>query len=696
MRRTFFPVQAVVRGRGLRASAVAVSAALLGVGLTAVVTVATTSPARADTSSVVEGWGTVPDVPNGQSELPALNAQLPPGATATALSTDGSDAYALTSGGSILAWGADDSGQLGDGTTSPSGSSTPVQVQLPSGDAVATSVAAGDGNAIALTSSGSVYAWGHNGSDSLAESNPPGDLDVPVQVSLPVPAVSVALSASNGYAVGTDGNVYAWGSNAHGALGNGTSDGPDDPDPGLVSTPPGETFTSVAASDSNAAWALTSSGSVYAWGNGTSGMLGDGDTSDSATPVPVCAPGASAPCGADVLADVTAIGAGAAHGLALTSSGDVDGWGSNDDGQLGDGTDQDRSVPVQASLGDGVTATAIAAADGGNHSLALTSSGAIFAWGDNSDGQLGNGTAAPGGSATPAEVSFGVSGATASLIAAGNGASLADVNRGAQAVTFDSTPPSTATFGGAGYTVTASAPSTSPVVLTVDPTASSVCSLSGSDSGSTVSFIGVGTCTIDANADSDADYDPAAQVQQSFTVAKASQSVSFTSTPPTDATYNGPTYRPSAGSTSGLPVTITVDPSTTSVCSISSGVVSFIGHGPCILDANQAGNADYLAASQVQQSFAVAAITILTQSLPGATRGSPYSVQMQAQGAKTPYQWRKASGSLPKGLKLAKSGRISGTPSVKKQPGTFSVTIEVEDASKPKLTATKRYTLVLS
>ncbi len=89
--------------------------------------------------------------------------------------------------------------------------------------------------------------------------------------------------------------------------------------------------------------------------------------------------------------------------------------------------------------------------------------------------------------------------------------------------------------------------------------------------------------------------------------AKQNQTISFTSTAPNGAFVGGPTYTVTASATSGLPVSLTIDASATSVCSISGSTVSFVGAGTCVVDANQAGNANYTAASQVQQSFAVAA-----------------------------------------------------------------------------------------
>ena len=175
------------------------------------------------------------------------------------------------------------------------------------------------------------------------------------------------------------------------------------------------------------------------------------------------------------------------------------------------------------------------------------------------------------------------------------------VGKGSQTITFTSTAPVGATVGGATYTVTATASSGLPVALTIDPTASAVCSISGS----TVSFIGVGTCVIDANQAGDANYNPAPQVQQSFPVGKGSQTITFTSTAPVGATVGGATYTVTATASSGLPVALTIDPSASAVCSISGSTVSFIGVGTCVIDANQAGNANYNPAPQAQQSFPV-------------------------------------------------------------------------------------------
>ena len=172
-----------------------------------------------------------------------------------------------------------------------------------------------------------------------------------------------------------------------------------------------------------------------------------------------------------------------------------------------------------------------------------------------------------------------------------------------QNITFTSAAPTDATVGGAPYNVTATGgASGNPVIFTIDGTSTSVCTISGS----TVSFIGAGTCIIDANQEGNSNYSAAPQVQQSFAVAQASQNITFTSAVPIDATVDGTPYNVTAtGGASGNPVIFTIDDISTSICTISGSTVSFIGAGTCIIDANQAGNTAYSVATEVQQLVTV-------------------------------------------------------------------------------------------
>jgi large repetitive protein len=198
----------------------------------------------------------------------------------------------------------------------------------------------------------------------------------------------------------------------------------------------------------------------------------------------------------------------------------------------------------------------------------------------------------------------------------GLGLSSASATVATQTITFTSTPPAAPTYG-SSYTVAATASSGLPVTFTVDASTSGVCSLSGA----TVKFTSIGTCTIDANQAGNAEYSPAPQEQQSTTAGPAAQTITITSAAPVGQVSGGPTYSVAASSAFGLPITFTIAPASTSVCSIagpttqtvagstgsvSGTTVNFIGAGTCTIDADQPGNANYQAATRAQQSIPVA------------------------------------------------------------------------------------------
>jgi hypothetical protein len=162
-----------------------------------------------------------------------------------------------------------------------------------------------------------------------------------------------------------------------------------------------------------------------------------------------------------------------------------------------------------------------------------------------------------------------------------------------QSISFTSPPPPGATVGGPTYTVTANASSGLPVAFSAGAGSSGVCVVSGS----TVTIVGAGTCTIDADQPGDAGYLAAPQVQQTFSIAKGTQTITFPD--PGNHDKNDPPFALSATASSGLTVTYTLDPSSTAFCSLSGNVVTPIDRGDCIVFADQAGDANYLAAPQV-------------------------------------------------------------------------------------------------
>jgi hypothetical protein len=166
------------------------------------------------------------------------------------------------------------------------------------------------------------------------------------------------------------------------------------------------------------------------------------------------------------------------------------------------------------------------------------------------------------------------------------------------------TAPAPGSVGGSAALAATGGGSGNPVVFSVDPSSGTgVCSVSGD----TVSYTAAGSCVIDANQAGNADYAAAPQVTQAITVALLSQSISFTA--PAIGSVGGSATLTATGGGSGNPVVFSVDLfSGTGVCSVSGDTVSYTAAGSCEIDANQAGNADYAAASQVSQAIYVMGI----------------------------------------------------------------------------------------
>lgn len=322
------------------------------------------------------------------------------------LGTNSSANYNLvaTPDGRVLVWGANNGGGvLGQGkrSTELASLALPTAVKNAGGQAALSgivAVSAGDGQALALTEDGQVYSWGND--DALGRTAPNGD-PLPGLVLDPTGnaplqrVVSVAMGDGNAIALTDEGVVYTWGS-YHGQ--SGTSSGARRY-PGVVTALPG---TAVAVS---AGWnwsaALLADGRVMTWGfhnsnnsgqlNATGSVVAPGFVADHATGQPITG--------------IVALSAGYLHGLALTSSGEVYGWGDNDQGQLGQNdsaSNYKTAVRVKAPSGVGGLLTGIrAVAAGGNHSLALTATGAVYSWGYAQNGELGDGANHPRVNSSP-------------------------------------------------------------------------------------------------------------------------------------------------------------------------------------------------------------------------------------------------------------------------------------------------------
>jgi alpha-tubulin suppressor-like RCC1 family protein len=286
-------------------------------------------------------------------------------------------ALAAKQDGTVWAWGWNGYGQVGNGTTAPQ---QPFLVQV-AGLSSVVAVAAGGTDSLALKQDGTVWAWGWNAFGQLGDGTTTERWS-PVQVTALTGVAAVSKGDLSGYAVKQDGTVWAWGGNTSGQLGDGTTAHRLSP----VHVQGLTDVVSVSAGHAHA-HALKQDGTVWAWGWNAFGQLGDGTTTDRLSPVQV-----------EGLTGVVAVTVGYDETYALRQDGTVWAWGRNTHGQLGDGTTADRHSPAEVPGLTGV----IAVAAGEGHALALRQDGTVWVWGYNVNGQLGE--AATTNLSSPAQV----------------------------------------------------------------------------------------------------------------------------------------------------------------------------------------------------------------------------------------------------------------------------------------------------
>jgi len=263
---------------------------------------------------------------------------------------------AFKNDGTVLAWGRNNSGQLGDGTNIAR--STPVQV---SGLSNVIAVSGGGGHSIALKNDGTVWAWGSNGVGQLGDGTK-ADRFAPVQV-VGLSDV-IAIDAGDPYTVAlkSDGTAWIWGC-CYDTQGLFDSTIPLQV-PGLndvAAIKAGYYFNVLQKKD----------GTVWAWGRNDHGQIGDGTNIKRTIPVQVSG-----------LSDIIAIAAGNNHAVALKRDGTVWTWGGNQYGQLGDGTTIDRTTPVRVNGLGSVVAISATSGPASGFTVALKNDGTVWAWGD--------------------------------------------------------------------------------------------------------------------------------------------------------------------------------------------------------------------------------------------------------------------------------------------------------------------------
>ncbi len=267
---------------------------------------------------------------------------------------------AVKTDGSLWVWGGNEAGQLGDGRGFNRVTFGPVDGSRPF-----TAVSGGLLHTVTLAHDGTVWGWGKNPAGQLGTGSDLAPASEPVRAGTLTDVVSVTAGENHCTAIKSDGTVWWWGgylmAYAYVPSQKATL-------AGAVESSSGANFSLVRKSD----------GTVWGWGNNGSGRLGDGTATSTTTPV-------------QVQGVTTAIGvaAGGDHGLAVLQDGSVMAWGGNSDGQLGDGTTTDRLTPAPVA---GLPGPAAAVAANSRVSFARLQDGSLWAWGNNDNGQLGDGT----------------------------------------------------------------------------------------------------------------------------------------------------------------------------------------------------------------------------------------------------------------------------------------------------------------
>lgn len=341
------------------------------------------------TGDVLKSWGA-----NGYGQLgigSRIDKSLPHAVdisfTPVSFATGGAHGVAVAADGTVRAWGLNSSGQLGDGTGTIR--STPVQVVdsdgvTPLSGIVA--IAAGGRHTLALKDDGTVLAWGSNtkgqlGNDSTTSSK------VPVKVAGLESVTAIAAGGEFSLALRSDGTVWAWGSNAKGQLGDGTTANSKVPVQVQIKKNGSDVVITAIAAGGSHAMAIAEDGKVWAWGYNFFGQLGNNSAANSATAIEVIMPSNTSVA--------TSISAGLDHSLAVIDNKVYAwGYNKNGQVGNGAELNTETPVRTPTNVIDAdknPLVNFLSVTAGGYHSMARDNSGKLWTWGRNAHGQLGVG-----------------------------------------------------------------------------------------------------------------------------------------------------------------------------------------------------------------------------------------------------------------------------------------------------------------
>ena len=282
------------------------------------------------------------------------------------VSAGGSHTLGIRTGGTLWAWGRNNTGQLGTAGVPASLSSIPIQV---GSDSNWQTISAGNAHNVAIKTDGTLWTWGRNLSGQLGDGSTTNS-NIPIQIGTATNWRFVSAGDEYIIAIKLDGTLWAWGDNTYGQLGDNTTINKTTPT--QIGT---DTNWSLVSAGTNHTLSTKTNGTLWAWGRNNTGQLGDNTTINKVIPTQI---------GTDT--NWQNIMASILHSVATKTDGSLWTWGDNTNGQLGDGTVIGKIVPINIPS----VTNCNSIAKGHQHTMAKRSDGTLWSWGGNASGQLGD------------------------------------------------------------------------------------------------------------------------------------------------------------------------------------------------------------------------------------------------------------------------------------------------------------------
>ncbi|KFI39445.1 regulator of chromosome condensation, RCC1 [Bifidobacterium actinocoloniiforme DSM 22766] len=320
------------------------------------------------------------------SRLQPTKAVTPNGVKFLKVSAGPNNSFALGSDNRWYAWGFNTSGQLGLGTTN--NQLQPLPISMPAGVGAYRQVSPGVDHTLAIGDNGTTYAWGANNSGQLGDNTTINQLS-PVAVQMPAGVyqfTQVSAAAGHSIGIGDNGQAYSWGSNQFGQLGTSVINvGGSSAVPVQVQLPVGVSTFKQATATADWSLAISDTGRIYTWGYNNDYELGNGTTTNQQLPAEPTLPAGIT---------FTSVTTSSDSAMSIASNGSIYAWGDNASGQLGTGSQTTPTRPIVVNPKPGTTFAKLLS--GWKHTIGVDTTGGVWTWGDNQYGQLGDKQGGPG------------------------------------------------------------------------------------------------------------------------------------------------------------------------------------------------------------------------------------------------------------------------------------------------------------